>query len=157
VHLDSSLVSMFSHMHETEAMPDEVHFLFTTKVKGYYNVSHVPALERLLNISNARQHQCNLYLFFSGYPSRTLMEGAEPKYRFEPRRMLTSDVLEAFRSPELNASTVCYVYHDPEMTDSLVDFIRVKIGLEANQILYEKLESEMSSPEASQYHRHPFF
>jgi hypothetical protein len=129
---------MMYHMHEMEAMPEEVHFLYTSRVKGGYNVSNVLALERLLEISNARQGQFHLYIFFSGHPSRVLMEEAVPRCRFEPRRVLDSDVLGAFSNVELKASTLCYICGPHQMTDHFVELVRGQVSLEIDQVLYQK-------------------
>jgi hypothetical protein len=125
-------------------VPQEVHFLYTSRVKGYFNISHVLGLERLMSISKAHEGKFNLYLFFGGYASRTLMEAAVPRQRFEPRVMMGADVLDIFRDFEFKHTTVCYVAGPPNMTSHFVKLLQQKVGMDANRVLYEEYESEVS-------------
>ncbi|KAH8887196.1 hypothetical protein GQ53DRAFT_615988, partial [Thozetella sp. PMI_491] len=113
----SALASMVSDMHESGTMPQEVHFLYTSRTKGYYTISNVLALESLLKIRKARPGQFHLYLFCSGHPSRSLMEDAVPRERFEPRRVLERDLLKIFGNEEVKLSTICYICGPPQMTE----------------------------------------
>lgn len=134
----SPLVSMLFHMYKTDEMPEEVHFLFTTTVKSSHNVSNVLALEKLLKLSNECPNRFRLYLFLSGHVSRTLMEGAMPRQRFEPRKMLDGDVIGAFGNAELKASTVCYICGPLQMTDHFARLVQVQVGLEPDQVFYQE-------------------
>ena len=87
--------------------------MYASRVKGYYTVRHVLALEQLLAISKASDGRVKLYLYFSGYPSRTLVEAAKPRQRFEPRVILGSDVLDLFDNPDQKHATVCYIAGPP--------------------------------------------
>jgi NAD(P)H-flavin reductase len=140
----SPLISILSHIFETNTVPPEVHFLYTSRVKGYYNISHILGLERLLSISKANEGKFYLYLFFGGYASRTMMEAAVPRQRFEPRVMMGADILDIFRNFKSKHTTVCYVAGPPNMTSHFVKLLQQKVGMEASRVLYEEYESEVS-------------
>jgi hypothetical protein len=130
----SPLLSMISSMHDTGAMPEEVHFLFGYRVNGNYDVSNVLGLGKLLEISDARPGQFHLYLFLCGHPSRALMETAIPRRRFEPRQVLDSDVIGAFGNEQSKESSVCYISAPQLMTDHFEELVRIQVGLENGQV-----------------------
>ena len=130
---------MLSTMHEDNAMPREVHLLYTSRVASRHDKSSVFGLETLLDIGSTRLSQFYLYLFLGGHPSRVLMEEALPRQRFEPRQMLDNDVFDVFQSRGLDASTVCYVCGPPITTDHFIDLIRGPVGNSENQVFSEKL------------------
>lgn len=125
-------------------MLQEVHFLYSSNVKGYYNISHVLGLERLLSISKAHKEKFYLYLFFGSHASRTLMEAVVPRQRFEPRVMMGTDVLDVFRNFEFKHTTVCYVAGPSNMTSYFVNLLQQKVGMNASRVLYDEYESEVS-------------
>lgn len=121
-------------MHDTGAMPEQVHFLFGCRVNGNYDVSNVLGLAKLLEISAGRPGQFHLYLFFCGHPSRALMETAVPRRRFEPRQVLDSDVIGAFGDAQSKESSVCYISAPQGMADHVEQLIRGLVGLEDGQV-----------------------
>jgi hypothetical protein len=121
-------------MHDTGAMPEEVHFLLSCSVDGNYEVSNVLGLGKLLEVSDARPGQFHLYLFFGGHPSRTLMETAVPRHRFEPRRVLDSDVIGALGIVQRKESSVCYISAPQRMADHFEQLVRVQVGMESGQV-----------------------
>lgn len=129
---------MVSHMHETNSMPARVDFLYATKVRSSHGVDNVLSLGRLLAITATRRGQFRLHLRCSGHPSRVLMETAEPRTSFEPRRLLESDVIELLGVPTRRAELLCYICGPPPMTDYLVDMVRREEGILSGQVLCEK-------------------
>ena len=133
-----------SHIFGTNTVLQEVHFLYASRVKGYYNISHVLGLERLISISKAHEGKFYLYLFFGGYASRGLMEAAVPRQSFEPRVMMGADVLDIFRNFKFKHTTVCYVAGPPNMTSHFVKLLQQKVGMDASRVLCEEYEGEVS-------------
>ena len=118
--------------------------MYASRAKGYYNVLHVLGLERLISISKAHEGKFHLYLFFSGHPSRTLMEAAVPRQRFEPRVAIDADVLDIFRNFESKDTTICYIAGPPNMTSHFLKLLQQRLGMDASAVLYEEYESEVS-------------
>ncbi|KAJ9618113.1 hypothetical protein H2203_009294, partial [Taxawa tesnikishii (nom. ined.)] len=141
-----SLISMLSRMHATATLPEEVHFLFTAHVTSTQTVAHILGLGRLLAIRTACPDVIHLSLFFSGHPSRALMDMAVPRERFEPRRMLRGDVLDAFAirnaDAAIQSAAVCYICGPPQMTQYFMDVVREQVGTQADPVLYEKCECD---------------
>lgn len=133
---------MASHMHETGAIPEEVHLLYTTTVRSSYNVEHVSALGRLLKISDECAGKFHIHLFFGGHPSRMLMEGAVPRQRFEPRMLIDDDVQDVFVNRELDLSTACYICGPSQAAVHLVELVRDRVGLESGRIFFEMLDQD---------------
>jgi hypothetical protein len=129
---------MVSRMHDIGLMRHMVHFLYTSKVNGNYDVSNVLGLQRLLNFSTQYPGEFHLHLFFSGHPGRILMEGAVPRHRFEPRIVLDSDVIDALSSMDSAGRTLCYVSGPPEMTDHFAPLLREEVGPQNTYVLSEK-------------------
>jgi hypothetical protein len=115
-----------------------IHFLYTSKVNGNYDVSNILGLRRLLDLSTRYPGEFNLHLFFSGHPGRVLMEGAVPRHRFEPRIVLDSDMKDALSSMEPAGRILCYVSGPPEMTDHFAPLLREEVGTENTYVLSEK-------------------
>lgn len=137
-------MSMVSHMHETDSMPKEVRFLYSTKVRSAHDVSNVLCLPALLRLCSLRRGQFHLSTFLGGHPSRALMEAAEPRDRFEPRLLLDGDVIGAFAKAEPN-STVCYACGPSEMTDHIASLAQNSVGLDRANILSETVTEEGSA------------
>lgn len=126
-------------MHETDSMPAVVHFLYVTRVRSTYTTRNVLFLGDLLHIATARPNQFKLHLFFSGHPSRVLMEEALPRERFEPRRLLDGDVL-GLLGDDINErkKTVCYICGPPLLTDHLVGLLKEQEGISEERVMCEK-------------------
>lgn len=158
----SSLISTLSHMHETASLPEEVHFLLTTHVKSTQTIADISGLETLLAICAAWPGVIHLSLFFSGHPSRALMDTAVPRERFEPRRMLRGDVLDMFPLRTLDAetqaaTTVYYICGPPQMTEYFVGLVCAQDTVQADQVYYEKCESDDSDTVLDDAYKQPTF
>ncbi|KAF2093656.1 hypothetical protein NA57DRAFT_48001 [Rhizodiscina lignyota] len=133
------LISIVSHMHDTNSMPENVHFFYAMRAKEEYKQSNLLSLPRLLAIAGARPEQFCLHVFLTGHPSSSLLTSLLDEHRIvHTRRLQSDDLLETFSQANATDGTVCYVCGPPAMTDEFVDFLKGLPMLQKERVLCEK-------------------
>ncbi|MCJ1363180.1 hypothetical protein MMC16_002287 [Acarospora aff. strigata] len=132
------LISMVSHLHQTNRLPQEVQFIYATRLSE--SEKHVLFLSRLQNIAQSirpGQFQLQLYITGGGSPS-SLRSRSTAQTSMQQRRISHIDLVDALGTPEDRAGVVCYVCGPPAMTDEFVQVLRHADGMEENRVLCEK-------------------
>ncbi len=130
---------MISHLYQTKQMPQEVQFLYATRMSE--PEGRVLFLSRLQAISQSvPPYQLQLTLYVSGLESPSLLvrNSSLMNVRLQQRRINRSDLMDAIGGPQNRASVVCYVCGPPAMTDEFVQVLRQAEGMEEHNVLCEK-------------------
>lgn len=138
ISLNSPLISIISHLHQTDTMPPLVEFIYATK----FTTGEILFADRLLHIASNRPQQVKLQFFLTGaegISAKRFEDGRLANSAISPsyRRLDKKDVLDALRASK-KEQTVCYVCGPPQMTDELVEFLRKQEGMSADRVLCEK-------------------
>lgn len=130
------LISIISHLHETQSMPQRVHFLYSTKVEPCASADETLFLPRLMNISKAAPGIVKLQLFASGLTRSAIGDGFPDD--MHTKRMSVDDVSQILPTKVERESALCYVCGPQQMTDHFVDGLRKLDGLDEKNVLCEK-------------------
>jgi NAD(P)H-flavin reductase len=129
-------------MHNTETMPPEIEFLYSTKpqLTGKHNIkpSTILFLSRLTSIASKRPGQLELTLFLTNQKYKKIKDPQTLGW-FHDRRIQEADLLHALgKDVSLRAKTVCYVCGPPTMTDGVVGFLARQEGMSEERVFCEK-------------------
>jgi len=137
-------------MYETDQMPEQVRFLYSTKlVEKKSTPSDVLFLPRLKTIAGYHSQRMKLDVFFTGISAEATHDGRftdkvsteeinSRSLQYHFGRMMEKDLLKAIGRIEQRTSTVCYVCGPPTMTDEIVQFLQSQEGMEDTRVLCEK-------------------
>ncbi|KAI9874013.1 MAG: hypothetical protein M1830_010295 [Pleopsidium flavum] len=132
------LMSILSHLHQLDQMPEEVRFLYTLRQpEPEERILFLSRLEAIAESVTATRFRLQLYLTGGSSPSSPKIEGT-PRTTVQHRRVTHSDLIEAISNPEDRAGAVCYICGPPAMTDEFVDVLRHAEGMEEERVLCEK-------------------
>ncbi|KAF2501569.1 hypothetical protein BU16DRAFT_556048 [Lophium mytilinum] len=138
------LVSILSHIRESNVQLDELRFIYATKIsKQDPKESEILFLPRLLDnfklphTSNDGPRKERLDLFFTGHQGNLeLAKDLPPQTQF--RRLGDRDIEEAAGTVQEKQSSLFYVCGPPTMTDHIVDFLKKQDSVRPDHVLCEK-------------------
>ncbi|KAF2837808.1 ferredoxin reductase-like protein [Patellaria atrata CBS 101060] len=128
------LISMVTHLHETDEMPPSVKFLYGTK-SGSRGLDEILFVDRLQSIQKLRPGQFQLDLFLTGKLPETQGKIRET---LNSRRITSDDLISAIGDVAEREATVCYICGPPPMTDEFVAFLQDQEGIAKERVLCEK-------------------
>ncbi|KAF2814925.1 uncharacterized protein BDZ99DRAFT_485458 [Mytilinidion resinicola] len=137
------LVSILSHIRETNVQLDH-RFIYATKIsKQSLKASEILFLPRLLDIFKSSLtvdddiQKERLDLFFTGHPGDMKFAKDIP-HQTHFRRLSDRDIEEAAGTIQERQSSLFYVCGPPTMTDHVVDFLKKQDSVRPDHVLCEK-------------------
>lgn len=133
---------MLSHMHNTDTIPSQVEFLYSTcpPLTDKHNVkpSSILFLPRLTSIAEQHLSQVELTLFLTNKKYKKIKDPQALGW-FHDRRMAEADWRHALGSDVgVREGTVVYVCGPPGMTDEVVEWFGRQEGMDRGRVFCEK-------------------
>ncbi|KAJ9664287.1 hypothetical protein H2201_005279 [Coniosporium apollinis] len=141
------LISILAHLRQTDEMPREVHFLYTTKpppaAGSKLKANEILFLDRLMAFAaspSAAESRIHLQLYLTGSSGSVPAKLDAPSFpgMIHHRRIERADLAAAVGPPSEAERTVVYVCGPARMTDEFVEFLRGVEGMDERRVLCEK-------------------
>lgn len=147
-------MSMLSHMHVTNSMPERMEVLYSTRrretassengasIDSFSEVKDVLFADRLQDIASHHRGQVKLK-FFLTEGSTAATEASEPakseqNVSLHSGKITQANIEAALGRAEERGETVCYVCGPQKMTDHFVSIIGKAEGMSAERVFCEK-------------------
>ncbi|KAJ9643507.1 hypothetical protein H2199_004186 [Coniosporium tulheliwenetii] len=139
------LISILAHLRQTDEMPREVHFLYTTKpppaAGSKLKANEILFLDRLMAFTaspSAAESRIHLQLYLTGSSGSVPAKLDAPSFpgMIHHRRIERADLAAAVGPPSEAERTVVYVCGPARMTDEFVEFLRGVEGMDERRVLY---------------------
>jgi len=137
---DSPLISIFSHLLQQHNRPKKIHFIYGTKASGSsLDGDKILFLTRIRElIRSTGDPNVQLELFLTGVSQDEISRGKSLPPGATAGRITGSSLESALGEEGKRQGTLCYVCGPPRMTDSFVDFLRSRKGMDETRVLCEK-------------------
>jgi ferredoxin-NADP reductase len=135
------LMSMISHIHQTNSFPKTVHFLYSTRrPSAESEIDDILFVRRLSSIADSKsvEGRLRLSLFLTGEKDDKRIDKIRGRLNVQKRRIAEHDLLACMGGVEDREGTVCYICGPSGMTDEFVDLVKEMPGMNEKGVFIEK-------------------